>query len=628
MRAGATLRPGASARALATLGVLLGLAGCIRTHDQTGEKGGQTNAREDSFPAHRLFAAATVSEVPVAEDGQWVMASRDYANTRFSGLAQIHAGNVRELKLAWTFSDGNPFGHEGAPLVVGSTLYVVSPFPNQLFALDLSRPGAPVKWKYAPPYQRSAPGVSCCGHVNRGAAFADGRVFFNTLDNQVVAVDAATGAEVWRVRVGDINRGETMTMAPLVVKGKVIAGNSGGEFGVRGWLMALDAATGRTVWKAYATGPDRDVRIGPGFRPFYARDRGRDLGVRSWPVDGWKQGGGTAWGWVSYDPELDLVYYGTGNAGPWNPEMRPGDNKWAASVFARDPDTGEARWAYQVSPHDRQDYDAINESVLLDLPIGGRVRRVLVRAERNAYMYLMDRATGEVIAADSFGHNTVMRGVDRATGLPREVPEKGIRQGVVVREICPTPGGGKDWQPMAWSPRTRLLYVPAQNLCMDAEGVSTSYISGTPYTGIIASWYAGPGGHRGEFFAWDPVRRRKAWSIRERFPLWSGALATAGDVVFYGTLDRWFRAVDARTGTLLWQFRTGAGISAQPITFRAPDGKQYVAVMDGPGGWAGAVVENGLSPTDPTAADGFVGATGDLPQHTNRGGTLYVFGLP
>jgi lanthanide-dependent methanol dehydrogenase len=385
--------------------------------------------------------------------------------------------------------------------------------------------------------------------------------------------------------------------------------------------------SGRPVWKAFHTGPDADVLIGEDFKPFYAMDRGKDLGVSTWPPEAWKTGGGTTWGWISYDPALDLIYYGTGNAGPWNPELRPGDNKWAASIFARDPDTGQARWAYQVSPHDRQDYDAINESVLLDLPIGGRTRQVLVRAERNAYLYVMDRATGEILSADPFGHNTMMRGVDLRTGMPDEIAEKGVKQGVVTRDICPTPGGGKDWQPMAWSPRTRLLYVPGQNLCMDIEGTETSYIAGTPYTGVIAAWYAGPGGNRGEFFAWDPVRRRKAWSIRERFPMWSGALATAGDVVFYGTMDRWFKAVDARTGRLLWQFRTGSGIVAQPITYRGPDGRQYVAIMDGVGGWAGAVVENDLVPTDPTGADGFVGAMGDLPQHTNKGGTLYVFAL-
>lgn len=606
--------------------LLIALIGACADPNQTGD----TGARTDTTATPRVITMfpATSRDAPVAEDGQWTQAAKNFANTRYSGLSQIDASNVARLRLAWTFSDDNRYGHEGAPLVVGSTMYIVTPFPNHLIALDLSRPGAPKKWTYEAPVQRAAPGVACCGRVNRGAAYADGRIFFNTLDNQVIAVDAATGAEVWRVRVGDINVGETISMAPLVVKGKVLVGNSGGEFGVRGWVTALDAATGATVWKAYGTGPDSDVLIGPRFHPFYAKDQGRDQGVRSWPPGGWKNGGGTTWGWFSYDPALDLVYYGTGNAGPWNPELRPGDNKWAATVFARDVDTGEAVWAYQLWPHDRQDYDAISESVLLDLPIGGAMRKVMLRAERNGYMYMMDRVTGQVLAADSFGHNTMMRGVDLKTGRPREVPEMAVRTGVVTRGICPTPGGGKDWQPTSWSPRTGLLYVPAQNLCMDVEGTEASYIAGTPYTGIISTWYAGPGGNRGELFAWDPIRRRKAWSIKEKFSMWSGTLATAGDLVFYGTMDRWFRAVDARTGKILWQFRTGSGIVSQPITFRAPDGKQYVAVFDGVGGWMGAVVENGLSPADPTASDGAVGASGDLPQVTMRGGTLYVFALP
>ena len=600
-------------------------AGCIE-HDMSGEYG--SKEKPSQWPALRTMFAATARSAPVVEDGQWVMPARDYASTRFSGLGEINRGNVKGLRLAWTFSDGNFFGHEGAPLVVGSTLYWVSPFPNELFALDLTKPGVPVKWHYKPPVQTAAQGVACCDKVNRGAAYADGRIFFNTLDNQVVAVDAATGAEAWRVRIGDINRGETMTMAPLVVKGKVLVGNSGGEMGVRGWLTALDAATGRTAWRAYSTGPDADVLIGPNFKPHYAQDRGKDLGVTSWPPGAWETGGGTVWGWISYDPELDLIFYGTGNPGPWNPEQRPGDNKWTAGIFARDPDTGEARWFYQWSPHDVHDYDGVNENVLLDLPIGGRTRKVIVRAERNGYMYVLDRATGEVLSADPFVHITSSKGVDLKTGAFQPNPTATPRLGTVVRGICPSAPGAKDWQPMSFSPRTGLLYIPHNNLCMDYEALEANYIAGTPYVGANVTMYAGPGGHRGEFTAWDPVRRRAAWKIRERFPVWSGALATAGDVVFYGTMDRWFRAVDATTGKILWQFRTGSGIIGQPVTFRGPDGKQYVAIFDGVGGWPGAVVSGDLSTEDASAALGFVGAMRDLPRHTEKGGTLYVFALP
>ncbi len=592
----------------------------------TGEYGSREKPKD--WPSLTQSFAPTVQNVTVPEDGQWVMAARDYASTRFSGLGEINTRNVRNLRLAWTWSDGNFYGHEGAPLVVGGTLYWVSPFPNQLYALDLTRPGAPLKWTYKPPVQMAAQGVACCDKVNRGAAFADGRIFFNTLDNQVVAVDAATGTEAWRVRIGDINRGETMTMAPLVVKGKVLVGNSGGEMGVRGWLTALDAATGDIAWRAYSTGPDSDVLIGPNFRPFYGQDRGTDLGVRTWPPGAWEQGGGTVWGWISYDPALDLIYYGTGNPGPWNPEQRPGENKWTAGIFARDPDDGQARWFYQWSPHDVHDYDGVNEQILLDLPIGGQTRRVLVRAERNGYVYVLDRTTGQVLSADPFVHITSSRGVDLKTGAFIPEPRTAPRLGTVVRNICPAAPGAKDWQPSAWSPRTRLMYIPHNNLCMDFEAIEANYIAGTPYVGANVTMHAGPGGHRGEFTAWDPVRRKPAWKIRENFPVWSGALATAGDVVFYGTMDRWFRAVDATTGRILWQFRTGSGIIGQPITFRGPDGKQYVAIFDGVGGWPGAVVSGDLSPEDPTSALGFTAAMSDLPQHTEKGGTLYVFALP
>jgi lanthanide-dependent methanol dehydrogenase len=598
------------------------------------ERNGMTGELDDMrdrppLPALETKFTAQVRNDPLPpDDGQWLMPARDYANTRFSGLNQINRSNVGNLRLAWTFTDGNLFGHEAGPLVVGSTMYVVTPFPNEAYALDLTRPGAPVKWKYKPPVQRAAQGVACCDKVNRGAVFADGRIYYNTLDNQVVALDAATGSEAWRVRVGDINRGETMTMAPLVVKGKVLVGNSGGEMGVRGWLTALDAATGEVAWRAYSTGPDADVLIGAAFKPFYDQDRGRDLGVTTWPPGAWEHGGGTVWGWISYDPELDLIFYGTGNPGPWNPDQRPGDNKWTSGIFARKPDTGEAQWFYQWSPHDVHDYDGVNENVLVDLPINGQRRKVLLRAERNGYLYVMDRATGQVLSADPFAYVNSSKGVDLKTGKLTVTTEKAPKLGVVVRDICPAAPGAKDWQPSAYSPRTGLLYLPHNNLCMDYEAVEANYIAGTPFVGAHVVMYAGPGGHRGEFTAWDPVQRKPAWNIRENFPVWSGALATAGDVVFYGTMDRWFKAVDATTGKLLWQFRTGSGIIGQPISFRGPDGKQYIAIFDGVGGWSGAIVSGDLSPDDPTVALGFGNAMKDLPKYTQRGGTLYVFGLP
>jgi PQQ-dependent dehydrogenase (methanol/ethanol family) len=296
------------------------------------------------------------------------MAPKDYASTRFSGLSGINSTNVSGLKTAWTFSTGVVRGHEATPLVIGDTMYVVAPYPNTLFAFDLNLPGS-TKWVYQPSPEPAAQGVACCDVVNRGAAYADGKVFFNTLDNHTIAVDAATGKEIWNTRLGDVNQGQTMTMAPLVVKDKVLVGNSGGELGVRGWITALNVSNGEVAWRAYNTGPDADCLIGPGFKPFYPMDQGQDLGVKSWPPDAWKIGGGTVWGWISYDPETNLIFYGTGNPGPWNPDQRPGDNKWTCAIFARDADTGQARWAYQMNPHDLHDYDNVNESILLDLPI-------------------------------------------------------------------------------------------------------------------------------------------------------------------------------------------------------------------------------------------------------------------
>src|SRR4051794_675085 len=601
-------------------GALLLLVGCSRSPDRAVGPGQHTA----SLPA-RVSATATSDS---ADDGQWIMPARNYASTRYSALSQITAQNVGQLKMAWTFSTGVTRGHEAAPLVVDNTMYIVTPFPNYLYALDLTQPGAPAKWTYKPNPALASQGVACCDLVNRGAAYYDGKIYFNSLDATTHAVDAKTGKEVWSTRVGDINNGESTTMAPLVVKGKVLVGNSGGEFGVRGWLTALDAKTGKLAWRAYHTGPDKDVLIGSRFKPFYSHDKGKDLGVSTWPGDAWKIGGGGVWGWISYDPDLDLIYYGTANPGPWNPDIRPGANKWTAAMFARDPDDGQAVWSYQWSPHDLFDYDGINELVLLDLPIKGQMRKVLVRPERDGYIYVVDRTTGEVLSADPYGYITTTKGVDLKTGRPIEVPEKAPQTGKVVREICPAAPGAKDWQPSSYSPRTRLLYIPHQNLCQDEEGVEANYISGTPYVAAIVKMYAGPGGHRGEVTAWNPVERRAVWKVKEKFPVWSGTVVTAGDVVFYGTMDGWFKALNARDGSELWKFKVGSGIIGQPIVYRGPDRKEYVAVLSGVGGWAGAVVAGGLDVRDSSAALGFVNAMKDLPQATTKGGMLYVFSLP
>ena len=562
------------------------------------------------------------------DDGEWTMPAKDYENTRFSALQQISPQNASQLRLVWKRSTGVERGHEAAPLAVGDTLYVVTPYPNHLLAFDLKAPGSPPKWQYTPETVPTSQGVACCDVVNRGAVYDHGRVYFNTLDGQSVAVDAATGKQIWRVKVGDISRGETITMAPLVVGNHLLVGNSGGEFGVRGWLTALDTQSGQIAWRAWSTGPDSDVLIGPDFKPFYASERGKDLGVSTWPVEQWKIGGGTVWGFVSYDPALDLIYYGTGNPTPWNPEVRPGANKWSAGIFARHPSDGRAVWFYQWNPHDVFDHDGNNENVLFDMTIGAQQRKVLAHADRNGYLYILDRTNGEVLSAAPFGTISSSRGVDLNTGLIRLVPEMVPGLGKVTRNICPAAPGAKDWQPMAFSPKTGLLYIPHQNLCMDEDGLEANYVAGTPYVGVVVRYRPGPGGNLGVFTAWDPARAAVRWSVKEPFPVWSGALATAGGVVFYGTMDGWFKALDANDGKLLWKFKTESGIISQPITYRGPDGKQYIAVLDGVGGWAGATLISKLDLRDQSAANGFGYPMADLKSATKKGGAVYVFAVP
>jgi PQQ-dependent dehydrogenase (methanol/ethanol family) len=563
------------------------------------------------------------------DKNQWVMAPRDYANTRFSELNQINAGNVGHLQVAWTFSVGADKGQEAAPLVVNGTMYVVAPYagphPNQVFALDAAT--GDLKWSYSPKPNLTAMGVACCDVVSRGLAYDNGKIFLNTLDDHSVALDANTGNELWHTKLGDINRGETITMAPLVVKGKVLIGNSGGEMGVRGWVTAVDENSGKIVWRAYATGPDKDVLIGPDFKPEFDWMKGKDLGVSTWPPDAWKIGGGTMWGWIQYDPDLNLIYYGTANPGPWNHTQRPGDNLWTTTLFARDPDTGQAKWAYQMSPHDLFDYDEINESILLDLPINGQNTKTIVHIGRNGYIYVLNRETGQLISADPYDNINVSKGVDMKTGRIIRNEQLEPKLGQTVVDICPVADGAKDWQPSAYSPRTKLIYVPHQHMCMNWKTSEVAFIAGTPYVGATVDMYAGPGGYRGEFMAWDPLNKKKVWAIKEKFPVWSGAVVTAGDIAFYGTMDRWFKAVDAKSGKVLWQFRTPSGIIGQPTTYSV-NGVQYVAILSGVGGWPGAIANSAINPQVRNGALGFAGAMQDLPAYTSAGSTLLVFALP
>ncbi len=569
-----------------------------------------------------------LANVCMAADGEWPLASGSPQAVRFSTLNEINSGNAGKLTEAFTFDTGLRHGEESATLMVGNTLYFVTPYPNILYALDLTKPGAVVKWKFEPHPDPASQGVACCDTVNRGPAFADGKVVFNTLDGQTIAVDAATGKEIWRTHLGNIRIGETITMAPMIAEGKVLVGNSGGEFGVRGWLTALNLKDGSVAWKAWSTGPDKDVLIGPDFKPFYAQDRGKDLGMKTWPGDKWKQGGGNVWGWVAYDPEQRLVFYGTANPGPWNPEQRPGENKWTSGVFARDIDTGKARWFYQFSPHDLYDHDGINEMILIDRDWQGKPRKLLLHPGRNGYMYVIDRTNGQVLSAKAFVYINSSKGVDLKSGKLIPNPAKETKTGKTVYDICPTASGAKDWQPAAYSPQTGMVYIPHANLCMDEQVLQASYIPGTPYVGANVRQEQGRGAYRGALTAWDVAGQKIAWEVHEDMPVWSGALVTAGNVVFYGTLDGWFRALDAKNGKVLWQKRLDSGIVGQPVAYKGPDGHEYIAILSGVGGWIGAVLSNHLDTRDSTAANGMMAAVPDLPRRSKTGGRLYVFRLP
>jgi lanthanide-dependent methanol dehydrogenase len=606
-------RPMSTASHGALLALILALFALVAQHLALAAPAPAAGVAAAPANAGSAHAPATDGPLPTANmapndpAGEWHSQARDYANTRFSPLAEINASNVARLREAWTFSDGTQNGHEAAPLVINDTMYLVTPFPNISYALDLTKPGAPIRWSFAPNPSPVSIGKACCDTVNRGGAIANGKLIYNLLDNHVVAVDMKTGKEVWRTKMGEVTHGETMTMAPLVVGKKVFVGNSGGELGVWGWIAALDVDTGKELWRAHSTGTDKDVLIGPDFKPFYSWMVGKDLGVKTWPANMFHQGAGSVWAWISYDPQLNLIYYGTSNPGPRVPAQRPGYNLWTSTIFARDADTGMAKWAYQFTPHDQWDYDGVNENILLDITWQGKPRKALMHFDRNAFAYLMDRTTGEVLQATPFAYQNWSKGIDLKTGMPIVNPEMQPKPGVKLANVCPPDIGGKDWQPSAFSPRTGLVYAGIFNICMDVTDHPQSYIPGTPYDGMQMKRYPAPGGNWGEFMAWDPLTGKKAWAIREKFMTMSGVLATAGDVVFYGTADGWFRAVDAHSGKVLWSHKLGSGVIGQPMTYIGPDKRQYVAVYSGVGG--AAMVSS------------------KMPGFPPRGSTLYVFSL-
>jgi len=564
----------------------------------------------------------------------WVMPTGNYANTRYSELKQITADNVGKLQAAWTFSTGVLRGHEGGPLIIGDVMYVHGPFPNPVFALDLNNDGK-ILWKYEPRQDPNVIPVMCCDTVNRGLSYADGKLFLNQADATLVALDAKTGKVVWQATNGDPKKGETGTSAPMVIKDKVLVGISGGEFGVPCHVTAYNLSDGKMVWRAYSSGPDSQILVDPQKTTEHGKPVGADSSLKTWQGDQWKIGGGCTWGWISYDPQLNLIYYGSGNPSTWNPKQRPGDNKWSMTIFARDADTGMAKWVYQMTPHDEWDFDGVNEMILADVDVGGTTHKALVHFDRNGFGYTLDRTNGALLVAEKYDPK-----VNWATKVDMDKNSKTYGRPLVVSQysteqtgedkntkgVCPAALGTKDEQPAAYSPDTKLFYVPTNHVCMDYEPFKVSYVAGQPYVGATLSMYPPPGEkNMGNFIAWDAGKGKIVWSVPEQFSVWSGALATAGGVVFYGTLEGYLKAVDAKTGKELYKFKTPSGIIGNVTTYEH-GGKQYVAILSGVGGWAGIGLAAGL--TDPQAGLGAVGGYAGLRDYTSLGGQLTVFALP
>jgi len=565
---------------------------------------------------------------------EWVMPTGDYSNSRYSQLKQITADNVGKMQVAWTFSTGVLRGHEGGPLIIGDVMYVHGPFPNPVFALDLNNDGK-ILWKYEPRQDPDVIPVMCCDTVNRGLAYADGKIFLHQADTKLVALDAKTGKVVWQAVNGDPKKGETGTSAPMIVKDKVLIGISGGEFGVPCHVTAYNLSDGKMAWRAYSSGPDSQILVDPQKTTELGKPVGADSSLKTWQGDQWKIGGGCTWGWISYDPQLNFIYYGSGNPSTWNPKQRPGDNKWSMTIFARDPDNGMAKWVYQMTPHDEWDYDGVNEMILADVDVGGTTHKALVHFDRNGFAYTLDRANGALLVAEKYDPT-----VNWATKVDMDKNSKTYGRPLVVSQysteqngedknskgVCPAALGSKDEQPAAYSPDTKLFYVPTNHVCMDYEPFRVAYTAGQPYVGATLSMYPPPGTkNMGNFIAWDAGKGRIVWSVPELFSVWSGALATAGGVVFYGTLEGYLKAVDAKTGKELYKFKTPSGIIGNVTTYEHR-GKQYIAILSGVGGWAGIGLAAGL--TDPQAGLGAVGGYAGLRDYTSLGGQLTVFALP
>ena len=539
--------------------------------------------------------SSIVDEPTIADPGsEWLNYGRGYKEQRFSPLDSIHRDNIDDLDLAWSFKFDTARGMEATPLVHNGVIYISTGW-SHIHALD-ARTGEQL-WHYDAQVPKSHLIKTCCGAVNRGVALWQGdaeselQVFFGTLDGRLVALDANTGTANWIVQTTPDNSNYSVTGAPRVVKGMVIIGNGGGELGVRGYITAYDSATGEQLWRFYTV---------PGDPAKPQEHPALDAALDTWAGNEWYKlggGGGTVWDSLVYDPELDLLYIGTGNGSPWNRDLRSpggGDNLYLSSIVALKPDTGDYVWHYQVTPKDNWDYTATQQLTLADITIDGDQRKVIMQAPKNGFFYILDRVTGELLSAEKFAKVTWASHIDMQTGRPVETKYADY-QSNGGSYIWPSPYGAHNWQPMSFSPKTGLVYIPAQSIPHYFSGQKTvTYQLDRWNTGVDLnesrdplSWVAGMASTDalvyGELLAWDPVKQQSAWKVKHDKPANGGVLSTAGDLVFQGTGEGIFAAYDADNGDALWQYQSDSAVLAGPMTYEL-DGEQYIAVAQGSGG--------------------------------------------
>lgn len=522
------------------------------------------------------------------EPQNWLSYGRTYDEQRFSTLTKINDSNVRNLGLAWYFDTNTMRGLEATPIVVDGVIYTTGSW-SVVWAID-ARTGKQL-WMYDPQVPKSWGVKACCDVVNRGVAVYQGKVFVGTLDGRLVALDASSGKPVWEVNTIDRDKPYTITGAPRVVKGKVLIGNGGAEFGVRGYVSAYDAATGQQAWRFYTV---------PGDPSKPQASAALTKAAQTWKGEWWKiGGGGTVWDSMAYDAELDLLYIGVGNGSPWNRDIRSpggGDNLYLSSIVALRPDSGEYVWHYQTTPGDTWDYTATQHIMLADLSIGGQVRKVLMQAPKNGFFYVLDRATGKFISAQPYVKVNWATHIDPVTGRPVETADEQYRK--KEKLTFPSPYGGHNWHPMAFNPKAGLVYIPALDLpLLYKNPESFKYVPNAWNTGVDLVAAMPPSSMpqvldrklaallaKGHLSAWDPVQQKEVWRVQHTGPWNGGVLSTAGNLVFQGTADGRLAAYRADSGAPLWETPTQTGIIAPPVTYQV-DGEQYVAVM---AGWGGA----------------------------------------